>query len=266
VFVYPLCYSFQLSLTNASILVEERFVGVQNYVKAFHDSGALESLRFTLLFAGICLAVQMMLGIALALLLQAIPIGRGLFRMLIIAPLMMTPIVMALQWRMMMNYDFGILNYFVGLLGFPPQLWTTDVKTAFVSVVVADSWLNVGFVVMLVSAGLATLPSEPFEAAELDGAGWWQRLVRITLPLLRPVLVVAVLFRAYGLLRTFDLIFALTGGGPGRATEAFTNHIYQTMFGAWELGYSSALAYILLGITLLVCVALLSTLDVEQDL
>ncbi|TAK22808.1 MAG: sugar ABC transporter permease [Chloroflexota bacterium] len=265
VFVYPLAVSFQSSLTNESILTETVFIGLRNYQRALADANAMQSLRFTLLFSTVCLVVQMVVGFVLAALLQKITIGRGLFRTLVIIPLMLTPVVMALQWRMMMNYDFGILNYFVGLLGFEPQGWTLNPTAAFVSVVLVDTWHNVGFVAMLISAGMATLPTEPFEAAEVDGASAWQRLWHLTVPLLRPVIVVALLFRAYGLLRTFDLIFALTQGGPGRATETFSYHIYQSMFLAWQIGYSSALGYILLAITLAVCVVLIFFVDVEED-
>jgi multiple sugar transport system permease protein len=266
VFLYPLYYNLHLSFTNASVIGQLRFVGLQNYLKAFRDDAALQSLRFTLLFSAVSLSIQVALGFLLALLLQKITTGRGFFRTLIIAPLMMTPVVMALQWRMLMNYDFGILNYFAGLLGLAPQQWTTNATTAFFSVVMVDTWLNTGFVTMLLSAGLTALPREPFEAAELDGASWWQQIVKVIIPLLRPVLVVAMVFRTYGLLRTFDLIFALTAGGPGRATEAFSYHIYQEMFTAGELGYSAALAYILLGITLVICLSLIFTVDVEHDL
>jgi multiple sugar transport system permease protein len=265
VFAYPLFLSFQSSLTNESILAETRFIGLRNYQRALGDANALQSIRFTLLFSVVCLAVQMALGFTLAALLQKISVGRGLFRTLIIVPLMLTPVVMALQWRMMMNYDFGILNYFISLLGFEPQGWTLNPTAAFVSVVLVDTWHHVGFVAMLISAGMATLPGEPFEAAEVDGASAWQRLWHLTIPLLRPVIIVALLFRAYGLLRTFDLIFALTQGGPGRATETFSYHIYQAMFLAWQIGYSAAMGYVLLAITLVVCLVLIFLVDVEED-
>lgn len=264
VFVYPLAYSLSVSFTNTSLLQSAHFVGLRNYVLALQDADVVNSIRVTLVFSFISLVLELFAGFALALLIQQIPLGRGIVRTIIILPVMLTPVVVGLDFRMMLNYDFGIANYLVGLLGIAPIPWLINGTWALASVILVDVWQNTGFVMMVLSAGLATLPSEPFEAAQVDGANWWQRLWGITVPLLRPMIVVVLLFRSYGLLRMFDTAYSLTGGGPGRATETLSYHIYARMFSDFQIGYSSAIAYILFGITLVACLVLIRAVDVEE--
>lgn len=265
VFVYPLGYSLVTSFTDSSLLSASRFVGLRNYLVALQDANVLDSIRVTFIFSIISMAIEMVVGFGLALLIHQIPFGRGPIRTLIILPSMLTPVIVGLDFRMMFNYDFGIVNYFLSLLGVSAIPWLINAPWALASVIMVDVWQNTGFTMMVLSAGLATLPTEPFEAALVDGANWWQRLWRITIPLLRPVIVVVLLFRTYGLLRMFDTSYSLTSGGPGRATETLSFNIYARMFSDFQVGYSTAVAYILFGITLIVCLGLIRAVDVEEE-
>jgi multiple sugar transport system permease protein len=264
VFIFPLIYSFQMSLTDESLLTQARFIGGRNYVLSLSDRNVLNALQVTVVFAVITLVIQMLLGFGLALLLHRVTVGRDLLRTLIVMPVLLTPVIMGLQWRMMLNYDFGIVNYLIGLVGVPRQGWLINATLALVSVVVIDVWHNTGFVTMLLSAGLATLPGEPFEAAEVDGATAWQRVWHVTLPLLKPIILVVLLFRSYGALRLFDTVFSLTEGGPGRATESLSYYIFTRMFLNWQVGSAAAVAYILFAITLVICLIVIRAIGREE--
>ena len=265
VYLYPLAYGFRDSLTNKTGRRDAQFVGLDNYRAALSDDNVLSSIQTTLVFTGLALAVELLIGFVLALLLRLITRGRGLLRTMIIMPIMLTPVVMGLQWRTMLNYDLGIVNYFVQELGFPRMRWLLDAHQAMASIVAIDVWLNTGFVMLVLSAGLAVMPDEIFEAAKVDGASWWRQLVDITIPLLKPVIVVVLLFRAFNLLRAFDIVFSLTQGGPGRATQVLSAYVFDFMFRFFRIGYSTAIAFVLLAITSAVGVFLVFFVDVEDS-
>ncbi|HRW09952.1 MAG TPA: sugar ABC transporter permease [Caldilineaceae bacterium] len=252
VFIYPLIYSFYLSLTAYDIIMPPRFVGLQNYARILSDPNVWNSVRVSLIFTIGALTLEFLIGFGIALILHDIGFGRNWFRTISVIPIMLTPVVIGVVWRMMTNYDFGIFNYFVTLAGFERVGWSVDVHTALPLLIVSDIWHTTGFVVLVLSAGLAQLPEDLFEAAEIDGASAWRRLVNITIPLLQPVFLVVFVFRSYELLRMFDKAVTLTQGGPARATETITFHVYQRMFVGYQVGYSAAVAYLLLVLTLMI--------------
>lgn len=262
VFVYPLVYSFALSFTNAHLMRPNvDFVGLRNFIRVLSDHRVWHSVRITLTYAAGAMALQFVVGFALALLIDYIGVVRGILRTLIVIPLMLTPVVVGVIWRAMLNYDFGIVNYFVRLLGFQPIDWIYNPNLALPALIAISAWGGVPFVMLILSAGLAALPREPFESAQIDGASSWQTLRYLTIPMLRPVIMVVVIFRSYQLLREFDVVFTLTKGGPARATETLTYHIYARMFEAGQIGLSAAIAYLLFFITLAIVVFLFTQLE-----
>ena len=262
VFVYPLIYSFALSLTNANLMRPKvEFVGLRNYIRILSDARVWHSIRVTLTFAAGVMVLQFIVGFTLALLIDYIGVVRGILRTLIVIPIMLTPVVVGVIWRTMLNYDFGIVNYFVRLLGFQPIDWVYNPNLAMPALIAISAWGGVPFVMLVLSAGLASLPREPFESAQIDGASSWQTLRYLTIPMLRPVIMVVVIFRSYQLLREFDTVFTLTKGGPARATETLTYHIYARMFEAGQIGTSAAIAYLLFFITLAIVIFLFTQLE-----
>jgi multiple sugar transport system permease protein len=252
VFIYPLVYSFYLSLTNYDIIMPPKFIGLRNYERILTDPNVWNSVRVSLIFTVATLVFEMVIGFGIALILHDIGFGRNWFRTISVMPIMLTPVVVGVIWRMMTNYDFGIFNYFVTLAGFARVGWSVDVQTALPLLIVSDIWHTTGFVVLVLSAGLAQLPEDLFEAAEIDGASAWRRLVNLTIPLLQPVFLVVFVFRSYELLRMFDKAVTLTQGGPARATETITFHVYQRMFVGYQVGYSAAVSYLLLVLTVII--------------
>jgi multiple sugar transport system permease protein len=250
VFAYPLAYSFWLSLNVYNLTRPPVFNGIDNYLLILNDMRVWESFGVSLQFAAISLALQLVLGFGLALLLARVVLFRGLIRTIIIIPLMLTPVILGLNWRLMLNLDWGIINYFLRLLGFSAINFVNDPRWAMASLILVDVWHTTSFTVLVLSAGLASLPDEPFEAASIDGASGWQKLWYLTIPLLRPLFLVIILFRSYELIRVYDIIFAVTGGGPGRVTETISFHIFSRMFQGFQLGYASAISYVLFALCL----------------
>jgi multiple sugar transport system permease protein len=250
VFVYPLAYSFWLGLQVYNITRPPIFVGAENYIRIVQDPLVWESFRVSVTFAVMSLTLQFVIGFGIALLLHRVVLFRGLIRTVIIIPLLLTPIVLGLNWRLMLNLDWGIINYFVRQLGFTAVNWVNDPHTAMASLVLVDVWHTTSFTVLILSAGLASLPDEPFEAASIDGANRWQQLWYLTIPMLRPLILVILLFRSYELIRVYDIVFAVTVGGPGRLTETISFHIFNRMFQGFQLGYASAISYILFAVSL----------------
>ncbi|MFN8524662.1 MAG: sugar ABC transporter permease [Chloroflexota bacterium] len=250
VFLYPLAYSFWISLNVYNITRPPRFVGLDNYTLIAQDPRVWEAFGASFTFAGISLALQFVIGFGLALLLHRVVLFRGLMRTIIIIPLMLTPVVLGLNWRLMLNLDWGIINYFLTLVGLPAFNWVNDPRLAMASLILVDVWHTTSFTVLVLSAGLATLPDEPFEAASIDGANAWQKLWYLTIPLLRPLILVVLLFRSYELIRVYDIVFAVTGGGPGRLTETISFHIFNRMFQGFQVGYASAVSYVLFAVSL----------------
>lgn len=253
VFIYPLIYSLYLSLTTYNLIGSPKFVGLRNYVRILTDKVVWNSVRVSLTFSVGALALELLIGFGVALILHDLEFGRNVFRTVTSMPLMMTPVVIGLVWRMMGNYDYGVINYFLGLIGIDKLGWVVDTRTAMPYLIIADVWHTTGFVVLALSAGLAQLPQEMYEAAAMDGANFWRQLWHLTIPLLAPVFNVVLIFRSYNLIRMFDKAMTLTTGGPGRATETLSFHIYNKMFEGFSVGYSTAVSMFLMAITLVAC-------------
>jgi multiple sugar transport system permease protein len=247
--IYPTVYSFTLSLNEWNMsnrLATWTFVGLGNYTNILADSRFWNAAQVTGTFIFGTVAVQLLLGMGIALLLQRQVIARGLLRTALLLPMMTTPVVVGLIWRFMYNPTQGILNYLLGQVGLPTPNWLGSLQTGFIAVMIADIWEWTPFMVLILLAALQTLPQEPFEAAAIDGASAWQAFLHITLPLLRPTIVVAVLIRAIDSFKTFDLVYVLTNGGPGTSTETLSFYTYKWGFKFFQMGYASALSFVML--------------------
>ncbi|QMV40570.1 carbohydrate ABC transporter permease [Cohnella cholangitidis] len=252
--IYPLIYSLIMSFTNASLKRQGfgEFIGLDNYIKAFKDTYFIDSGWNTIVFTVIVVTLEFLFGLAVALLLNRIKRGKKIFFTIIIVPMLITPVAVGLIWRLLLHPDLGIVNYLLGLIGVEGQAWLGDAKLAMMTVVLVDIWHQLPFMILLLLAGLVSLPGEPYEAATIDGAGRFQTFLHVTLPLMKETIVVAVLFRVITAIKTYDLIYVLTKGGPGTTTEVISYHIYKQAYTFLNTGYSSAMSYLLLLVILLI--------------
>lgn len=262
--IFPLIFSLTLSLHEWNIIKagEWTWSGLENYATIlFLDPYFRTALKVTFLYLLGTVPLQFALGLMVALILYRITRKIiGFLRTSLVFPSIMTPIVVGIIWRLMYNPDMGMLNYFLKLLHLPPLNWTGSPLTALPSVMMADIWEWTPFMALILLAGLQALPQEPFEAALVDGASQAQVLRYITLPLLSPVMIVAILIRLMDSFKTFDLIFVLTEGGPGMSTEILNYYTYKYGFKFFHMGYASALSWLLVVIVTVIAMILIKTI------
>lgn len=257
--VFPVGYTLWMSLHEwfVSSVTAPAFVGLKNYVEILtRDTRFWQAVLRTFYFTVLAVGVQTAFGVAIAVAFNREFAGKGLVRTLFLFPMVATPVAIALVWMMMFNPTLGILNYFLDRLGLEPGLWIASERTVIPALVLVDTWQWTPFITLIVLAGLSSLPHEPFEAALIDGASGWQTFWRVTLPLLRPTIMVAVLFRTIDALKTFDIIYVMTQGGPGNASETLNIYIFQTGFSYFHMGYASSLLVILFAIVMAISLAL----------
>ncbi len=255
ILIYPLGYSLWLSFHRWTLRTFKQgvpFVGFENYQQLFSNPEFWNSLRITFTFVFLAISFEFILGMGLALLLNHDLKAKGLIRSFILLPMMCTNVVIGLTWRLLFNYEFGIINYYLNQLGFASVEWLSSPKIALWSVVLVDVWNTTSFVALLLLAGLQSLPEEPFEAARIDGANSVQTFLYLTLPLLRQTILVALLWRLIDTFRIFDVVYLLTAGGPARTTETVSIYIYRYGFQAFNLGFASAASYIMIVIMLII--------------
>jgi multiple sugar transport system permease protein len=248
-------YSFWLSFHEwmlRSFIKGVPWVGLSNYFSLFSNPDFITSLRITFTFVISAITIEFTLGMGLALLLNHDLRGKGMIRSMILLPMMCTNVVIGLTWRLLFNYQFGVINYFISQIGFSPVEWLSNTQMAMISVIIVDVWNTTSFVALMLLAGLQSMPEEPFEAARIDGASAWQTFIYLTLPLLRPIILVALLWRLIDTFRIFDVVYLLTAGGPARATETVSIYIYNYGFKSFNLGYASAASYAMILIMLVI--------------
>ncbi|MHB8731027.1 MAG: carbohydrate ABC transporter permease [bacterium] len=245
---FPLAYTLWMSFHRWYVSSDTRpiFNGTQNYAALAMDAAFWASVLRTVEFTAAALVVESIVGLGLALLLNREFAGRSAARSLLLLPMMATPAAAALIWVMLMNPTLGALNYGLHLLGWPPSLWVSGPRTVIPSLVLVDAWEWSPLIALFCLAGLAVLPAEPLEAAVIDGASRWQQFWFIVLPLLRPTLVVAMLFRAIDALKTFDVIYVMTQGGPGRASETTNLYAFRQAFSYFQMGYAASIVAVFL--------------------
>jgi multiple sugar transport system permease protein len=238
--IYPLIYSVKISLSTAG-----GHFTLMHWARLFQDRFFHVAAFQTFVYTAGALIVEFLLGLFLALLVDSLTRGRNIFRAALLVPMLLPPVVAAVIWRLIYNPQFGVLNGTLGRLGISSDslLWTNAESSALASVILVDIWEWTPFLFLLLSAGLQAIPQEPIEAARIDGASYWQILRDVILPLLKPVIVLALLLRGMDLMRIFDQIWILTQGGPGFATETVSLYIYRTAFRFQNFGYAAAMSF-----------------------
>lgn len=260
--IYPLVYAVRVSLSDEA---GEGWT-VENFTRLASDGFFHDALAHTFVYAVAALTCEFLLGLGLAVLLNREMRGRGLFRAALLAPLMLPPVVAGVVWRLMLNPNFGAVNGTLKGLGFNTDAltWTASPKLALLSVVAVDVWQWTPFMFLVLLAGLQAIPQEPYEAARVDGATDWQTFCHVTLPLLKPAILIALLLRTMDLLRVFDQIFILTEGGPGFATETVSLYIYRAAFRFGDFGYAAAMSFVLLLLTNVISVLYIRLLQRQE--
>jgi multiple sugar transport system permease protein len=251
----PLIYLLWTSLQRLDLGMPwlTGFAGLDNFARMGADPRFWNSLALTAIYTGSTVVLQVLVGLGLALLVLQIPKGQGVLRVAAILPIVLAPVVVGLFWRtLVLAPDFGLVDLVTRSLGLGSHNWLGDPQLALISVIAIHTWQWTPFAFLVLLASLATLPPDIYEAARIDRASAWKRFVHITLPLIRPAIVMVVILRTVTALSAFAAIFAATGGGPGSATEILNLYAYRTSFTELNLGYGAALATVLLAITLLV--------------
>jgi multiple sugar transport system permease protein len=244
---YPLFYSLKLSFYNYYLPVpQQTFLGLENYSYILFDSTFWTALWVTIKFTVAAVSMEFILGCAIALLLDSQIPCRKLVNMVVLLPMTITPAVGGLLMRWMFESNWGLVNYFLSLVGIPGPGWTGDPHWALWSVIFADMWQNTPFVILVIYAGLQSIPLEPVEAAMVDGASRSQTLFQVIFPMLRPLILFVIIIRSMDAFRMFDQVFVMTGGGPGTATQTLTFYNYIMAFRMLRIGRASALGVITL--------------------
>lgn len=265
--IFPLIWSLSLSFTKwklakAGRLTAPEFIGIDNFVKAFtKDMRFWSGLSFTVMYMAAATVAELLIGLGLASILAYTKfIGRKFFRVIYIVPMACPPLGLALVWRMLLHEDVGPINQLLVTFGLGRVHWLTRPFWARFALIMVDIWEWTPFMFLALLAAIQSLPLEPFEAAVIDGASRWQTFRHITLPMLRSVIATLVIIRAIDAFKLYDLIFGITGGGPGLSTESSSYYIYIVGLSYFDFGYASALSYVFLVITLLLSITLLTRL------
>lgn len=264
VLAYPMLYSLWMSFQNYDMITPPVFNGLQNYLDVLKNDLFWNAVRVTATMTVGAFVVEFLLGLGLALAIERHDVHlKGLFRMIFITPIVLTPVVVGLNWRVMLNRDYGIINYLLSLVGIAPQGWTITPALALPTLIFVDVWHETAFVMLVLSAGLTSLPTDPFEAAKIDGANGLQALWYVTLPLLRQLILVVALWRSLSLIQGFDIAFTLTEGGPGRLTQTLSLYDYGVMFSGYQVGQASAISYVIFLLCLVVAFVLIRVMRLQ---
>ena len=260
---YPTIFAVWTALHQYNPMLPEmdRFVGLGNFQHAFSDPIFRDTVVRTAVFVVVAVTAEFVLGFVLALaVFYLIPYGSSLVRLALTMPMIMPPIAIGLIWRWLFDGQFGLINYGTGLLGLPPQIWLGNTTTAMGAVILVEVWQWMPFVFLCLYAGLASLPSDPIEAARVDGASPLQLLRYIVVPMMKPIILVVLLFRIIDCMRVFDIVFVLTEGGPSNGTVVYPFLVYMQGFRYYNVGYAAALSWLLVIFVSLLAGTLISVL------
>lgn len=243
--IAPLVYNFALSFTDWTMAVNKapNFIGLKNYIEVFQEPRFISSVGRTLIFSLIAIALESVLGIALAVLINRKFHGRRIVQALMLLPVVATPVALGMAWKLILEPSIGFANVVVTALGFEARkfLATTSFESMLVLILI-DVWEWTPLIMLMVYAGLNTIPQDPYESALIDGANKWQTFTKITLPLASSSILVAILMRLIDVVKTFDIIYATTQGGPNFATENINIYAYLNMFSYYEFGKAAAIS------------------------
>jgi alpha-1,4-digalacturonate transport system permease protein len=246
--ILPAILGLRMSLFDWSFLEGSTFVGLKNFMDMLHDSMFWLTLKNTLVYVVAVVPLLATFALALALPLAEEGKGMGVFRAIYYVPTMLSMIIVGIAWRWLLGYDLGIINYVLRLAGRKPVPWLTDGTMATISLIFVTVWTRVGYFMMMFVGGLQAISKTYYEAAEIDGAGRFTVFRRITLPLLRPIILVVVVLATIEAFKAYELIFVMTQGGPGTSTKFIVQYIYQAAFEEDRMGYGAAMSVILMAI------------------
>lgn len=265
--LYPILWSLKISLYQSEgMLSTGSFVGLKNYIKVLESSVFQSALWNTLGFVAATIIVELIIGFAVALVLNRNLPGSSFFRVLFTLPLMIAPVIAGLQWRWLFADQYGAVNHVLAVFGIDGPLWMGTVWGARAAVLISNVWLAVPFVILILLAAMSSLSEDLYEAARLDGANAAQIFWKITLPLLKPAILMILVVRLSDAFRVFDIVYILTGGGPGGSTEVLSTYIYKTTFTGLHFGQGAAASFIVMLILMIVCFILFRTLRPKEDL
>ena len=259
VILFPWLFTLFMSVHDWHIGGGIGFTGPANYLRMLTDERFGLALLRTLYFTALSVLFPMLLGIAAAVCFHREFPGRGLARTIFILPMMATPVAVALVWTMMFHPQLGVLNYLLTSMGLPPSEWVYAASTVIPTLVLVETWQWTPLVMLIVLGGLASLPTDPYEAADLDGASAWQVFRHVTLPLVWPFILAAAVIRGIDALKAFDTIFVISNGGPGTASETLNILLYLQAFSFYDMGYASAVVVVFFALVLLITLLMLWT-------
>ncbi len=251
--VFPILYTLYLSFTNWNLTsgMEPSFVGLNSYLRVFSEPRFLHALGRTFTFTLFAVAIEVVLGVAIALILNRAFVGKSIAKLLLLLPLVATPVAVGIVFNLFYDPTIGLLNFALDAVGLPQGRWVSSEDTVIASLVMVDVWQWTPMITLIVLAGLAGLSEEPVEAARVDGASEWQILRYVTIPMVMPVILTAMILRLIDALKTFDIIFAMTGGGPGYASETLNIMGFKYSFEYFRMGQSSVILVALFLVVLL---------------
>jgi multiple sugar transport system permease protein len=243
----PAIYTIILSFFSwgGAATIPPKFVGLGNIIRMGTDERLWFSFLRTFYYASAAVFLSLVSGFIIALLMQKRVIGQNVFRSLVMLPMVSTPVAVAVTWVIMYNPVHGVINWFLEVFHRPPLTWLSDKSTALPSIFIVDAWIGTSLVAIILMAAFKAIPKEPVEAAYIDGASSFHILRFITLPMLKPYIVTATTLRVIDSMKNFDLIYVMTGGGPGRATETMNLYTFLNGFFYFEFGYAALLAIVL---------------------
>lgn len=244
VIVFPWVFTLWMSAHRWTLGQEQSFIGFDNYIRLASDVRFWESLWHTLIYTVLSVVAPLFLGTLAALVFDAQFPLRGFLRGVFVMPMMATPVAIALVWTMMFHPQLGVLNYLLSFIHIGPLEWIYNQSTVIPSLVLVETWQWTPLVMLIVLGGLAAVPREPYESAEIDGANAWQKFRYLTMPMIAPFLMIAVIIRSIDAVKSFDIIYAMTQGGPGTASETINIYLYNTAFAYYDIGYGSAMAVV----------------------
>jgi multiple sugar transport system permease protein len=258
---YPLGFSFWVSLQDYRLTAIEgaTWIGIEHYIALLRNNSFWTALRNTLVFVATAVSLELLLGLSLAMLLhRRTTLGRNFFRSILLTPMFITPIAVGLMFRFLLNSQLGVITKLTEAIGLRIDWFSA--QNALLTLALIDVWQWTPFMLLLLLAGLEALPEEPFEAARVDGASAWQSFWHLTLPMLRPTLLAAIVIRMLDAFKVYEYVYAITRGGPGESTETIQYHIYRVGFLYYRLGEASAMAYVLIAVILVLVMTLFYSL------
>ena len=250
---FPTVYMFTVAFQkfNPAQMGANEWIGLDNFARLLTDQKFHNALKNTLVFTAVAVSIEFVLGLGFALLVDKYLQRLTFIKTILLIPMMLPPIAVALNWRLLMQPRFGVINDVLSrVFGLEPVLWTSKIETAMISLIIVDVWEWTPFVFLMVLAGLAGLPRDPYEAADIDGANAWHKFRDLTWPFLKPVIAIVVLLRVMDAFRIFDQVFILTRGGPAGSTETLSLYLYKIAFQFFDLGYAAAMSLFMLVLTI----------------